>query len=161
MSNTIFEYILEEKDLSQKEIIIEKLAARTGIFFDKTVLFKTEILNMVIEQYYPYMDKNKMLSAMLLCNCKKKKTFSTKEQIETFAKEGAEYLYSLGFSKEFCNLCEGLNRYSGIERTEEMDLLEVVDHFAGLLLDRSDRAGYTPEESIIIMQERNFRGNKK
>lgn len=161
MSDTIAEYIFSERDLSQKEIIIEKLAKRTGIYFDKTVLFKTEILNMILDDCYMEFDKNKMLTAMLLCNCKKPHTFSSKEQIENFAKEGAKYLANLGFNQEFCDLCEGLNRYSKIERTKEMDLLESVDCFAGLLLDRPDRAGYNPDEALIILEERNFKGNKK
>lgn len=160
MSDTVADYILKERDLSQKEIIVEKLAKRTGIFFDKTVLYKTEILKMIMEEYYPNLDENKLLTAMLLCNCKKKHTFSTREQIEIFAKDGAEYLSMLGFDDEFCELCEGLNRYSGIERTLEMDLIEAVDNLGGLLLDRSDRAGYSPKEALIILEERNFKGNK-
>ena len=79
-------------------------------------------------------------------------------KLETYAKEGAEYLSTLGFSKKFCHTCEGLNRYIPAEpREKESDILEVIDQFSGLILRRPEREAFTPKEALIILKERNLK----
>lgn len=158
MENGIVEYILNEKDLTQREIIVEKLSRKVKIFYDKTVIFKTEILKMFIEFSKLKVDEETILLAMLLCNCKKPLYFNEMDKLKTFALEGAKYLRELGFDKKFCNICEGVNRYSGQTRTDESDILEVVDKFGGLILDRQERDGYSVNDALILLEQRNLKG---
>ena len=139
-------YILEEKNLSQKMLITYYLSKKTGIFFDKSIVLKTIITKLFLEYMEINVDKNLVLTAMLLCNCKKIDNAQKIGKLETYAKEGAEYLESLGFNKRFCKICEEVNRYSGSSpREQEGDILEIVDQFTGLILNR------------VVLQERNLK----
>ena len=65
----------------------------------------------------------------------------------------------LGFDKRFCRICEGVNRYTIKENREpESDLLEIVDHFGGMLLDRPERIAMDVDEALILLVNRNFKG---
>ena len=149
-------YILNEKDYIQKMVIAYYMSGKTGTFFDKSIVLRTEIARMFLNYTGLDVDKNKVLTAVLLCNCKKIDNAQKIGKLETYAKEGAEYLATLGFDKDFCTICEGLNRYSGIKRRKkESDILELVDQFSGLILKRAERDAFTPEEALIILKERN------
>ena len=151
-------YILDEENLDQKMLITYYLSKKTGIFFDKSIVLKTEIAKLFIEYMDIKIDKNLVLTAMLLCNCKKVDDAQKIGKLETYALEGAEYLSNLGFNKRFCKICEEVNRYSGSEpREKESDLLEVVDQFTGLILNRVEREAFTLEEALIILKERNLK----
>lgn len=151
-------YILDEKDLGQKMVIAYYLSKKTGIFFDKSVVLKTEIARIFMEYMNIDVDRNLVLTAMLLCNCKKIDNAQKIGKLETFAKDGADYLQTLGFSKRFCKICEEINRYSRSEKREpESDILEVVDQFVGLILNRVEREAFTTEEAIIVLKERNLK----
>ncbi len=151
-------YILEERDLSQKMLITYYLSKKTGIFFDKSIVLKTEIAKLFIEYMKINVDENLVLTAMLLCNCKKIENAQKIGKLETFAKEGAEYLSNLGFNKRFCKICEEVNRYSGsTPREKESDILEVVDQFTGLILNRVERDAFTTEEALVVLKERNLK----
>lgn len=151
-------YILNEKDYIQKMVIAYYMAERTGTFFDKSIVLRAEIARMFLNYTGLDVDKNKVLTAVLLCNCKKIDNAQKIGKLETYAKEGAEYLETLGFDKDFCTICEGLNRYSGIKRRKkESDILELVDQFSGLILKRAERDAFTPEEALIILKERNLK----
>ena len=103
-------------------------------------------------------DENEVLTAMLLCNCKKVENAQKIGKLETYAEEGAEYLSTLGFGKHFCKMCEEVNRYSQSDpREKESDILEVVDQFTGLILNRVERDAYTPEEALVVLRERNLK----
>ena len=100
-----------------------------------------------------------ILTACLLCNCKKIDNAQDIESLRSYAKNGADFLSKLGFDKRFCKICEEINRYSNsISRERESDVLELVDHFGGMLLDRPERAGFTPQKAIVQMEEENLRG---
>ena len=86
------EYILNEKDLIAKEEIIYFLAPRLGINFDKSIIFKTEIARMFFFFFNIKLDHNLILTACLLCNCKKVENAQKLGKIETYAIEGARYL---------------------------------------------------------------------
>lgn len=151
-------YILEEENLSQKMLITYYLSKKTGIFFDKSIVLKTQIAKMFIEYMQINVDENLVLTAMLLCNCKKIENAQKIGKLETFAKEGAEYLETLGFSKRFCKICEEVNRYSqSTPREREGDILEVVDQFTGLILNRVEREAFTTEEALVVLKERNLK----
>ena len=156
--DTFADYILGEEDLASKIEITYYLAKKRRIFFDKSVIFKTEIARMFLNYSKIEVDKNLVLTACLLCNCKKVDNAQDIEKIHSYAKEGAEYLSEMGFSKRFCKICEEINRYSNSNpRERESDILELVDQFGGMLLDRPERIGFKPDEALVLLEHRNLK----
>ena len=152
------EYILNEKDLISKIEIIYFLAPKLGINFDKSIIFKTEIAKMFLKYTKAKVDNNLVLTACLLCNCKKVDDAQKIGKLTTYAKEGAEHLEKLGFDERFCRICEGVNRYSGLTPREgESDILELVDQFGGMLIDRPERIGFSPDEALVLLEHRNLK----
>lgn len=153
------EYILNEDDLISKIEIIYFLAPKLGINFDKSIVFKTEIARMFLRHSKVKVDNNLVLTACLLCNCKKVDDAQEMERIKTYAKEGANHLRKLGFDERFSKICEGVNRYSQIKpREKESDILELVDQFGGMLIDRPERIGFDPDEALVLLEHRNLKG---
>ena len=151
-------YILNEDDLISKIEIIYFLAPKLGINFDKSIVFKTEIARMFLKYTKIKVDSNFVLTACLLCNCKKVDDAQKMGKLQTYAKEGAEHLSKLGFDEKFCRTCEGVNRYSGIKPRElESDILELVDNFGGMLIDRPERIGFNPDEAMVLIEHRNLK----
>jgi hypothetical protein len=94
----------------------------------------------------------------LLCNCKKVDDAQKIGKLKTYAIEGAEHLKKLGFDEKFCKICEGVNRYSQIKQREsESDILELVDQFGGMLIDRPERVGFAPDEALVLLEHRNLK----
>lgn len=156
--NDFAQYILSEENLASKMEIVYYLSKKTNIFFDKSVVLKTEITRLFLNYSKIEVDKNLVLTASLLCNCKKIDNAQDIEKIHSYAKEGAEYLSTLGFSDKFCKVCEEINRYSGSNpREKESDILELVDQFGGMLLDRPERAGFKPDEALVLLEHRNMK----
>ena len=100
------EYILNEKDLVSKMEITYYLAKKKKLFFDKSVVFKTEIARNFLNYAKLDLSPNLILTACLLCNCKKIDNAQDIESIHSYAKNGANYLLKLGFNKKFCKICE-------------------------------------------------------
>ncbi len=158
-------YIMDpDKDLTTKMDIILRLKKllkeKRGetIFFDKSVVFKTEIARMFIDYMHIDVDRDLVLTACLLCNCKKVDNSQKLGKLHTYAKEGADYLLNIGFDPRFCRICEGVNRYSDLKvREPESDILELVDHFGGMMLDRPERAGFSPEQALVQMERANLK----
>ncbi len=152
------DYILSEEDLAAKMEIAYYLAKKRKIFFDKSVIFKTEIARMFLNYSKIEVDKNLVLTATLLCNCKKVDNAQDIETIRSYAKRGAEQLEEFGFGKKFCKMCEEVNRYSNSNpRERESDILELVDQFGGMLLDRPERIGFKPDEALVLLEHRNLK----
>ncbi len=156
---TFADYILSEKDWIKKMEIMHYLQQKTGIFFDKSVIFKTYLAKLFLENTNIDLDENLVITASLLCNCKKsigpQQDF---EKIKAYAKEGANYLSELGFSNRFCKICEEVNRYSGsFPREKESDVLELVDNFGGMLLDRPERIAFKVDEALVLLEYRNLK----
>lgn len=163
--DTFADYVLREENLINKMDIINRLQRllkeKKGItiFFNNTILFKTEIARMFIDYSNLEVDRNLVLTASLLCNCKKIDGPQSIESLHHYAKNGAEFLSTLGFDNKFCRICEQVNRYSESEpREPESDILELVDQFGGMLLDRPERAGFEPEKALIQLENENLRG---
>ncbi len=155
---TFADYILSEEDLASKMEIVYYLAKKRKIFFDKSVIFKTEIARMFLNYSKIEVDKNLVLTATLLCNCKKVDNAQDIETIHSYAKRGAEQLEEFGFGKKFCKMCEEVNRYSNSNpRERESDILELVDQFGGMLLDRPERIGFKPDEALVLLEHRNLK----
>lgn len=156
--NTFADYILEEKELDSKMEITYYLSKKSKIFFDKSVVFKVEIARLFLNYAKIDVDKNLVLTACLLCNCKKVNNAQNIDKIHGYAKEGADYLRELGFGKRFCKICEEINRYSASNpREKESDILELVDQFGGMLLDRPERIGFKPDEALVLLEHRNLK----
>ena len=154
------EYILNEKDLAAKFEIAYYLSKKKRIFFDKSVILKTEIARMFINYAKIDIDKNFTLTACLLCNCKKNDNAQDLESMRTYAQKGAEYLEGLGFNKRFCKVCQEVNRNCDSNpRERESDVLELVDQFGGMLLDREERVGFKPDEALVLLEHRNLKDN--
>lgn len=157
--NTFADYILNEKSLASKMEIVYYLSKKEKIFFDKSVIVKTELARLFLKYNKLDLDENLILTACLLCNCKKVDTSRNLDNIRKYAKNGADYLETLGFSKRFCKICEEVNRYSGSNpREKESDVLELVEQFGGMLLDRPERIGFEPDEAIVLLMHRNLKG---
>lgn len=154
------DYILEEEDLGSKMEIAYYLSKKKKISFDKSVILKTEMTRMFLNYSKIEVDKNFVLTACLLCNCKKVDNAQDIESVHTYAKKGAEYLELLGFGRKFCKVCEEINRFSNSNpRERESDILELVDQFGGMLLDRPERLGFKPEEALVLLEHRNLKDN--
>ncbi len=151
------EYILNEDDLISKMEIIYFLAPKLKINFDKSTVFKTEIARMFLKYTNAKVDNNLVLTACLLCNCKKIDNQQKMENVKTYAREGAEYLSKLGFDERFCKICEGVNRYAGNPREKESDILELVDQFGGMLIDRPERIAFDTDEALVLLEHRNLK----
>lgn len=152
------EYILNEKDLISKIEIIYFLAPKLGINFDKSSIFKTEIARMFLKYSKAKLDNNLVLTACLLCNCKKIDNAQKMGKVQVYAMEGAQHLKKLGFDPRFCKICEGVNRYSGqTQREPESDVLELADQFGGMLIDRPERIGMMPDEALVLIEHRNLK----
>ncbi len=155
---TFADYILAEKEWVKKMEIMHYLKKKTGVFFDKSVIFKTFLAKLFLENSKLDLDENMVLTACLLCNCKKNSNPQDLSKVKSYAKEGAEYLKALGFSNRFCKICEEVNRYSGsTPREKESDILELVDQFGGMLLDRPERIGFKVDEALVLLEYRNLK----
>lgn len=162
---TFADYILDEqKDIDEKITIMCYLEKKLRnnpekrIFFDKSIILKTTLTKLFIDIMNIDVDENLVITASLMCNCKKGSEPQKIGKLRTYAKEGAEYLATLGFDKRFCKICEEINRYSGSNpREKESDILEIIDQFGGMLLDRPERRGYAPMDALIQLEHANLK----
>lgn len=159
MEKSISERIMSEREFGKKIELMNVLKEKEGIFFDNTVIFKALITKMFIEVMNIEVDENEVVTAMMLCQCKKINNAQDIEKIKSYAKDSAEFLEELGFKKDFCLLCEQHNRYSNnYPRKKESDILELIDQFGGMLLDRPERVAFPIEEALILLESRNLKG---
>ena len=158
-NQTFADYILSEKDWIKKMEITYYLSRRQNIFFDNSVVFKTLLLKLFLDNTEGLdVDENRLITECLLCNCKKLDNFTDLSKVKTYAKEGAEYLATLGFDQKFCRSCEQINRYSGSHpREKDADILELIDQFGGMLLDRPERIGFKVDEALVLLEFRNLK----
>ena len=155
---TFADYILAEPELIRKMEIVYYLQKRTGIFYDNSVILKAEIAKLFIETMNINVDQNLVLTACLLYACKKSDSAQDLQKIRSYAVESAEYLRKLGFSKKFCKICEEHNRYSGsMPREKESDILELVDQFGGMLMNRPERIAFKSDEALCLLENRNLK----
>lgn len=160
---TFADYFLGEKDWGKKLEIMYYLKKRTGIYYDNTVIFKTLLAKLFLSYLNLYcqdvnVDENIVISARLLCDCKKIENSTDLEKIRGYAKMGAEYLSSLGFDDNFCRICEGVNRYTITEnRPIESDILELTDQFGGMILNRPERIGFSLDDALVLLKYRNLK----
>ena len=70
---TFADYILKEQDYIKKLEIVYYLQKKTGIFFDNSVVLKTEIARMFMDDMNLKLDTNLVLTACMLCRMQKEK----------------------------------------------------------------------------------------
>lgn len=157
------EYFLSEKDWTKKLEIMYYLKKKTDIFYDNSVIFKTLLTKLFIDYLRENgelgnLDENTIISARLLCDCKKIQNSTKIDDIKGYAVKGAEFLKMLGFGRRFCRICEGANRYSIKDNRElESDIIELTDQFGAMLLDRPERMGLDVDEALTMLQYRNMK----
>lgn len=155
---TIEDYILNEKEYIKKLEKVYYLKKVEGIYFDNSVVLKTELARMFIETMKLDVDKNLVLTSCLLYSCKKDKRQTDKLRNCLYAKEGKEYLEKIGFSSKVCEICGSMSRNQETEtRPKECDIIELVDNFGGLVLNREDRMGYSIDEALNLLVNRNLK----
>lgn len=86
------DYILSEKNYLKKLEIAYYLSKKENIFFDNSVVFKTELARMFIDTMNIDVDKNLVLTACILCGCKKPKEAQNLDKIKTYALERSRIL---------------------------------------------------------------------
>ena len=94
-----------EEDFVRKMEIMFYLKKKARVFFDKSVVFKTELAKLFIETMHIDVDENFVITACLLCNCKKPQGIYDPEKMKNYTLEGAKYIKTLGFSNKFCKIC--------------------------------------------------------
>lgn len=159
---TVAEYILNEPDFIKKVEVANYLKKKNNIYFNTQVILKAEIAR----QFIDYMevddiDRNFVLSACLMFDCLKIDSPEEVERLEKSQEEYKDYLLSLGFDERFCKVC---NEHSRVghdpkeKREKESDILELVDQFGGMLVNRPDRLAFTVAEALEILMSRNLKG---
>ena len=158
---TVADLILNQEDVIRKMELVYYLQKKTGIFFDKSVILKTEIAKAFLSSSnLKDIDRNLVLTASLLYACRKSKGAQTMQKIQSYAKESAMFLQELGFSESFCNTCQMHNRYGNISpRNKEGDILELAEQLGGMVLDRSDRQGYQIPKALTLLRK-NLQGKR-
>lgn len=158
---TIEDYILDEQDYLKKLENVYYFKKVEGINFDNSVIFKTELARMFIEKMNIDVDKNLAITACLLYSCKKEKNETDKIQEFYYVKDSQEYLEKIGFSDKVCNVFKFMcldNKK--IERPKECDVIELVDNFGDLVLNREDRMGYSVDEALNLLVNRKFKNKE-
>ncbi len=84
---TFADYILSEKDFAKKLEIVYYLKKRKNIFFDNSVVLKTDIARLFIEQMNLDVDENLVITACLLYACKKNIVSHDLDKIKRYAIE--------------------------------------------------------------------------
>ena len=158
---TIEDYILNEQDYLKKLENVYYFKKVEGINFDNSVLLKTELARMFIETMHIDVDKNLALTACLLYTCKKEKKETDRVQKFYYLKDGTEYLEKIGFSNKVCNVFNYMCKsHEEIDRPKECDIIELVDNFGDLVLNREDRMGYSIDEALNLLVNRNFKNKE-
>lgn len=152
-------YLLEEQNFENKVQMLHYLKKKMDFFFDNSVVFKSQLARMFIEEMnIDDVDKNLVITACLLYDCKKKDVAVNLEEIKAFPLESAKLLRELGFDEKFCKICIQHNRNVDMgPREKESDILELVDQFGGMLLHRPERRGFTVEDALCLLEHRNLK----
>lgn len=154
---TFAQYILNEQDFIKKVEIVNFLRRKQNIYFNTFVILKAEIARQFIDTMKLDVDRNLTLTACLLYSCLKSDVAFANSKYNKTEQEYNEYFKSLGFSDRFCRICAGYIRKDGdCEREKESDILEIVDQFGAMLVNRSDRLAYSVDEALEILVTKNM-----
>ena len=125
--------ILAEKNYGAKLLLMGRFYKILNIFFDNSVIFKSQILKCVLEISNINIDKNLMITLCLLYSCGKK--CNTK----SYTEDRLKILKAMGFSDDFCNICKCIDKKACSENSIEGEILRFIDVLGELLLDNEAR----------------------
>lgn len=148
--------ILNEPELIKKVEIVRRYQKSTiDVFFDTTSILKSEIARLFIEHMnIESVDKNKVITACLVYAFKRTNSRKEIERIKREKEEDKMFLRTLGFDSDFCKICGEYNRYNepnDYERENEGDVLELIDKFVGLIMNREDRPAFPVNDAIELL----------
>lgn len=151
--------ILSEKELIKKvEIVCRYQKSTIDVFFDTTSVLKAEIARLFIDQMnIDRINKDNVITACLVYAFRRTNSPMEIERIKHEKDADKEFLKSLGFDEEFCKICSEYNRYnetSDYERTNEGDIIELIDKFVGLIMHREDRPAFPVNEALDILNSK-------
>lgn len=158
---SIAKYIFIQKDLSKKIELVYYLKRKQNLFFDNSVVLKLELARMFIDSMCLDVDKNAVLTAVLVYALKKKHIKQSASELKEEKNKSIEYIRTLGFNKKFAKICSEYNRIGeeeGYKREPEGDILELVDNFGGMLMHRENRLAFSPKEALELLENKNLRG---
>jgi len=156
----IASFLLEEQDVAQKMEFLYYLQKKTNIFFDSSVVLKATIAELFIDRMnITEVDKNRVLTECLVCACQKNDGPQPINELKAYPQKSADFLKQIGFDDEFCRECMQHNRYIDTgKRTKEGDILELVDQFGGMIIQRPERQAFSVEEAMCLIEDRNLLG---
>lgn len=148
--------ILAEKELIKKvEIICRYQKSTIDVFFDTTSALKAELARLFIDQMnIEGVNKDNVVTACLVYAFRRTNSPMEIERIKREKEDDKAFLKSLGFDENFCKICSEYNRYNeteNYERTNEGDILELIDKFVGLIMHREDRPAFPVNEALDIL----------
>jgi len=159
---TFSEYVLGEPNFIRKvEIVHFMQKKQPTIFFNNSVILKAEIAREFVDIMRLDVDKNSLVTACLVYSFLKVDSPEEPNRAKEEAETDREFFKTLGFSDDFCQLCSEYNRALEFktERKKESDILEIVDQFGAMLVNRQDRLAYNVEEALFML-EQNLRKTK-
>lgn len=160
---SVAKYIFIQKGLTQKIELVYYLKKKQNLFFDNSVILKTELARMFIDSMCLDVDRNTVLTACLVYSLKKKHVKQNPNELNEEKNKSKEFIKKLGFNKSFAQICSEYNRIGepkDYKRTPEGDILELVDNFGGMLLHRETRLAFTPKEAIELLEKKNLKGKE-
>lgn len=157
------ESILEEKELIKKvEVICRYQKSTITVFFDTTAMLKAELARLFIDQMnIENISVNDLITACLVYTFRRTNIPTEIQRIKAGKEEDKNFLKSLGFDESFCKICSEYNRYNesaDYERTNEGDILELIDKFVGLVIHREDRLAFPVEEALDVLNTKALDG---
>ena len=158
----IARFIYGQKSFMRKVEMVYYLKKLNNLFFDNSVIFKAELARMFIDSMFLDVDKNLVVTSVLVYSLKKVNSPQERSRILTEKQRDKEFLQKLGFTEDFCRVAMEYNRVNepeGYERTPEGDVLEIVENFGGMLLHREDRLGFAPKEALEILENTTFKNS--
>lgn len=158
---SIAKYIFVQKNLTQKIELVYYLKKKQDLFFDNSVILKTEIARMFIDSMCLDVDKNTLLTACLVYSLKKKHVKQNIDELKEEKNRNYNFVKSLGFNSKFAKICSEYNRIGEEQeyiREKEGDILELVENFGGMLMHRESRLAFSPKEAIELLETKNLKG---
>lgn len=160
---SVAKYIFVQKGLTQKIELVYYLKKKQDLFFDNSVILKTELARMFIDSMCLDVDRNTVLTACLVYSLKKKNIKQNPNELKEEKNKSKEFIRKLGFNQTFAKICSEYNRIGETKeykRTPEGDILELIDNFGGMLLHRESRLAFTPKEAIELLEKKNLKGKE-
>ena len=144
----VADLIFAEGNYQKKIVMIHSLSLAFDLFFDASVIYKTDLITMFMNNVDIELDLQLMQTLGLLFSCKKGFFLD-----DAYLEESAEFLFKIGFSREFCDICKNVFPKNPDETFKEAELLRLIDKFGDLLLKNSEREGFPVDKAIEMLSK--------